>query len=109
MKQKLQHSQEDTDLGKRVLEALDDIKNGDFVEYRYPAKAKKAVKNPNVKRLRAKLGMDRDEFAYAFNLSKYSVRNWELGVRTPRGPALALLQMIQANPLQAYRLLHPEK
>lgn len=89
-------------LGKQILDALEEVRKGDLVAYSYECKI------PDIKELRKKLGMERDQFAAAFNLSKYSVRNWELGTRQPQGPALTLLQIIQANPLETYRVLHPK-
>lgn len=87
-------------LGKRIIKALDEALEGKVTRYK-PA--------PDVKEMREKLGMEREQFANAFNLSKYSVRNWELGVRQPHGPALTLLYIIQADPLKAYRMLYPKK
>ena len=60
----------------------------------------------DVRSIREQLGMNRDEFAKAFHFSKYSVRNWEIGKRTPNGATLAFLKVIQTDPLDAYRKLH---
>jgi putative transcriptional regulator len=52
----------------------------------------------NVSALRAKLGLSQDEFATAFRVSIGTVRNWEQGRRTPEGPALVLLSVIERTP-----------
>lgn len=87
--------------GKEILEALDQALEDDVVAFEVNEDG------IDVKEIREALGMDREAFALAFNLSKYSVRNWELGVRKPRGPALALLQIIAKDPVHVYHLLHP--
>jgi len=88
--------------GKQILNAMQQVLDGDVISY----EVKRDL--PDIRELREELGMERNEFAAAFNLSKYSVRNWELGMREPRGPALTLLQMIQADPWRAYKMLHPK-
>jgi putative transcriptional regulator len=37
------------------------------------------------------------------------VRNWEQGKRSPRGPARALLKVIDRAPQVAFALLNPDK
>lgn len=52
----------------------------------------------DVKALRAKLGMTQEQFAARFGFSTATLRHWERGDRTPRGPALVLLNVIEHNP-----------
>lgn len=61
----------------------------------------------DVKAIRAKLGMSQPEFARAFSLNLASLRDWEQQRRAPRGPALALLRIIDREPDAARRALNP--
>jgi putative transcriptional regulator len=61
----------------------------------------------DVKAIRGKLGMSQPEFARAFGLKLASLRDWEQQRRAPRGPALALLRIIDREPDAARRALHP--
>lgn len=61
----------------------------------------------DVKAIRAKLGMSQEEFAKAFSLTVTALRDWEQQRRAPRGPARALLQIIDREPAAARRALQP--
>ena len=52
----------------------------------------------DVKSVRAKLGMTQEQFAARFGFSTATLRHWERGDRSPRGPALVLLNVIERNP-----------
>ncbi len=52
----------------------------------------------DVKCIRAKVGMSQPEFAAAVGISVATLRHWERGDRTPRGPALALLNAVARRP-----------
>lgn len=52
----------------------------------------------DVKAVRARLGMTQEQFAARFGFSTATLRHWERGDRTPQGPALVLLNVIQHNP-----------
>jgi putative transcriptional regulator len=52
----------------------------------------------DVKALRAKVGMTQEQFAARFGFSTATLRHWERGDRTPHGPALVLLNVIERNP-----------
>ncbi|QDX82059.1 transcriptional regulator [Denitratisoma sp. DHT3] len=52
----------------------------------------------DVKAVRAKVGMTQEQFAARFGFSTATLRHWERGDRSPRGPALALLNVIEHNP-----------
>ena len=52
----------------------------------------------DVKAVRAKVGMTQEQFASRFGFSTATLRHWERGDRTPRGPALVLLNVIERNP-----------
>jgi len=52
----------------------------------------------DVKAVRAKLGMTQEQFAARFGFSAATLRHWERGDRSPRGPALTLLNVIERSP-----------
>ena len=59
----------------------------------------------DVKTIRAKLGMSQSEFAAAFGISVSTLRRWERGDCTPRGPALVLLNIAAKEPDVVLRAL----
>ena len=52
----------------------------------------------DVKAIRANVHMTQTEFASRFGISLGTLRHWERGDRTPRGPALVLLTVLSKNP-----------
>lgn len=52
----------------------------------------------DVKAIREKTGMSQQEFCVTFGISIGTLRHWEQGLRTPRGPARVLLKVVQHNP-----------
>jgi|TARA_R110000851_G_scaffold326477_1_gene495169 putative transcriptional regulator len=52
----------------------------------------------DVRAVRARLGMTQEQFAARFGFSTATLRHWERGDRSPRGPALVLLNVIERNP-----------
>jgi putative transcriptional regulator len=52
----------------------------------------------DVKAVRAKAGMTQEQFAARFGFSTATLRHWERGDRSPHGPALVLLNVIEHNP-----------
>lgn len=69
------------------------IKRGELKDYRSftfdPA---------NIKDIRRKLGVSQTDFAMMIGVSVATLRNWEQGRRTPRGPARALLKVAAESP-----------
>ena len=59
-------------------------------EYRYRA--------GTVKEIRARLKLSQPEFARAIGVPAGTVRNWEQGIRNPKGPARALLAVAAKHP-----------
>jgi putative transcriptional regulator len=59
----------------------------------------------DVKAIRDKLGMSQAEFARTFSLNISALRDWEQERRMPRGPARALLRIIDREPAAARRAL----
>ena len=58
--------------------------------------------------VRHKVGLSQDAFAARLGLPAATVRNWEQGKRLPRGPARALLRMIDKAPASALAALMPD-
>ena len=52
----------------------------------------------NVKAIRKQVGMTQTEFAASCGISLSTLRHWERGDRTPRGPALVLLRVVAKTP-----------
>ena len=52
----------------------------------------------NVKAIRENTGMSQQKFCATFGISLGTLRHWEQGLRSPRGPARVLLQVVQHNP-----------
>lgn len=53
---------------------------------------------PDVRRLRARLGLSQAAFARRFGLSARTVQEWEHGRSVPDGPARVLLRVIEDAP-----------
>jgi len=51
-----------------------------------------------IRRIRANLRLSQAKFARLIGVPMGTLRNWEQGVRRPRGPALALLRVAQRHP-----------
>jgi len=84
---------------KGLDEAIDHARGGD-VEAR--------VYHPSpvdVVSVRQRLGMTQEQFAARFGFSVSTLRHWERGDRTPRGPALVLLNVIDQEPDAVNRAL----
>jgi putative transcriptional regulator len=59
----------------------------------------------DVKEVREHVGMTQAEFAAAFGISLGTLRHWERGDRTPRGPARVLLNVVAKEPKAVLRAL----
>lgn len=59
----------------------------------------------DVKNVRAGMNMTQGEFASVFGISVNTLRHWERGDRTPQGPALVLLNVVQKEPQAVLRAL----
>lgn len=53
---------------------------------------------PNIKDIRAKTGLSQTQFAQKLHISPKTLRNWEQGIRTPTGPAITLIRLLDKNP-----------
>lgn len=54
--------------------------------------------HPNIKEIRAKTGLSQSQFAKKLNISPKTLQNWEQGIRTPTGPAMTLMRILDKNP-----------
>jgi len=52
----------------------------------------------DVRAIRDKVGLSETEFAASVGVRRETIREWERGIRTPRGPARILLDIIARNP-----------
>jgi putative transcriptional regulator len=59
-----------------------------------------------VTNIRKKLHVSQAKFAFIIGVSVNTLQNWEQGRRRPRGPALALLKVAQADPKAVLKALH---
>jgi putative transcriptional regulator len=59
--------------------------------------------------VRAQTKLTQAQFAARIGVPIETVRNWEQGKRSPRGPARALLKLIEKAPQVAFAVLGPEK
>jgi len=83
--------------------AFESIKRGlleaiEHAEGRAPETRIHRPRQVDVRALRAKVGMTQEQFAARFGFSTATLRHWERGDRTPHGPALVLLNVIDHNP-----------
>jgi putative transcriptional regulator len=58
-----------------------------------------------VRQVRARCGLTQAAFAQSIEVPIETVRNWEQGKRHPRGPAWALLKLIDRAPETAFAAL----
>ena len=58
-----------------------------------------------VRQVRARYGLTQAAFADKIEVPLETVRNWEQGKRSPRGPARALLKLIDRAPEAAFAAL----
>ena len=82
---------------------FEEIKKGllEAIEHAEGRSPKTRISRPHaidVKSVRTKIGMTQEQFAARFGFSTATLRHWERGDRTPHGPALVLLNVIQHNP-----------
>jgi putative transcriptional regulator len=71
-----------------------------------PEQLARMRRSPDVKALRARLGMTQEQFATIYCLPLGTVRDWEQGRTRPDAPALALLAVIDREPEIVRRALH---
>ena len=92
------------------MNQLASIKRGLTEAIEYAAgRASQAVVHPprtiDVKSIREQVGMTQTAFAAAFGISLSTLRHWERGDRTPKGPARVLLHVVAYEPQAVLRAL----
>jgi putative transcriptional regulator len=60
---------------------------------------------PDVAALRKKLGLTQAYFAAGIGVPVGTLRNWEQGVRAPKGPARILLHIVEQNPRAVFSVV----
>ena len=82
--------------------------NGRIVEI-LPDGSERTIDHSNpaefVRQVRARCGLTQAAFAQKIEVPIETVRNWEQGKRAPRGPARALLKLIDTAPDAAFAAL----
>ena len=59
----------------------------------------------DVARIRARMGLTQAEFSNQIGVTLATLRNWEQGRRTPKGPARVLLAIVNKDPGIVRRVL----
>jgi len=59
----------------------------------------------DVRAIRKKTGMSQQKFCATFGVSLGTLRHWEQGLRSPRGPARILLKIVDHNPNAVIRAI----
>jgi len=80
-------------LTPRVSRAAGQLTNGRFLDAAY------------ARNVRGQTGLTQTAFAAQIGVPVETVRNWEQGKRSPRGPARALLRVIARAPAAAFAVL----
>ncbi len=88
-----------TEISEGLTEAIDHAKG----------KSTKVIEHKpesiNVKSIREKTGMSQQKFCATFGISLGTLRHWEQGLRSPRGPARVLLKVVAHNPKAIIRAI----
>ena len=74
-----------------------------------PRSAKPKTDAEHARAIRAATKLTQAEFAERIGVPIETVRNWEQGKRSPRGPARALLRVIEQAPDLAFAALAPAR
>ena len=74
-----------------------------------PTSGASAPDAANARRIRSQTRLTQAEFASRIGVPIETVRNWEQGKRTPRGPAQALLRLLDQAPDVAFSVLGAPK
>lgn len=90
--------------------AFEEISAGldDAIKHAKGEKSKVIVHKPetiDVKAIREKTGLSQQAFCAAFGVSLGTLRHWEQGLRSPRGPARVLLKVVDRDPEAVIRVV----
>ena len=84
-----------------MSKAFEEISAGleDAIAHAKGRKGSVIVHEPiDVKAIRKKTGMSQRRFCATFGISLGTLRHWEQGLRSPRGPARVLLKVVDFDP-----------
>jgi len=84
------------DLGKEILEGLDEIHN--FKKGNLKLRTTELSEPSEPKIIREKLKLSQSAFAGLLGVSTRTLQDWEQGRRSPQGPAVALLRIAEQHP-----------
>lgn len=92
---------------KTFNELIDSVQEAGAV-YRGEQKASRRFEyGPmDVKAIREKTGLSQARFAIIMGVSVRTLQNWEQGHRTPQGPAVSLLRIVEYDPQIALKAIH---
>jgi putative transcriptional regulator len=93
----------DRDLGKEILEGLNEIKQ--FKKGKIKLRIQELSEPSPPKVIRCKLKMSQSAFAGLMGVSVRTLQDWEQGRREPQGPAIALLRIAEQHP-EVFSQLH---
>ena len=79
----------------------------ELTKARVAASVVQPVQMPDVRRLRERLQLTRDQFALRYGLDTETVRNWEVGRRKPDMAACSYLRAISNDPERVERAYAP--
>lgn len=77
------------DVGKEILEGLQEIKRGDHAH---------VITVPDVIRIRKYAGLSQAQFARLLGVSVRTLQDWEQGRRRPSGTARTLMMIAERDP-----------
>ncbi len=89
----------------RIVELLDGREAPLVPDMPNPAPPDSAATVPVVRDLRLRAKLTQAEFAARLGVPLETIRNWEQGKRSPRGPARALLTVIAREPDMVFAAL----
>ncbi len=67
---------------------------------------RKKINALDVKAIREKTGLSQSRFAMVMGVSVRTLQNWEQGHRTPQGPAVSLLRIVDHDPVAALKAIY---
>jgi putative transcriptional regulator len=93
-----------------MSKVFEEIKAGleDAIEHARTGEGSTVIHVPetiDVKAIRLKTGMSQQRFCATFGISLGTLRHWEQGLRSPRGPARVLLKVVDHNPNAVIRAI----
>jgi putative transcriptional regulator len=90
-----------------MQDLMESIKEGGAI-LRGKIKPRRSFKfrEPDVRAIRAKLGLSQNSFSVMLGISPATLRNWEQNRRKPVGPARVLLRVAEKHPKAVLEAVH---